>query len=265
MGRLLTEALALLAGLAVLVVGTTVLQCTRTAELQQLQARNDLLAEEIRNLEMIVGDVRAYEAQAAALTERSDAIAALRTVGGETPRAMAAIEAAMPRGAYLDSLVFTDGRMTLTGVAPPELVASLVEGLQSSGCFDDVAMSTAGAGFQVDGSITAESCPDAQPGLQDLFEPPPDPEAVARSQVHPVVRWEARSYRVVATEAGAQAIVTDPDGGSHLLAEGSMLGAERAKVTYITEDQVILTWDEVVDPETRQTRSHIVTLRLEAE
>ena len=69
---------------------------------------------------------------------------------------------------------------------------------------------------------------------------------------------------MVAIEAGGSALIEDPAGGAHAISEGSYLGAEKARVTVVTDDQVVLTYDEVVDPDTNKLRSHIVTLRIQA-
>lgn len=264
MSRLLIDLGALGLGILVLLVGTAILQGVRGSELERLQERNTMLAEEIANLQGIIDEVRVARALKEELEVKLFAIEALRPAGRETPNALAAIEASLPSAAHLTSLSFAEGQLELVGVGDNADVADLVEGLQASGCFADVAMKAEGEGFSVTATVSAERCPEAIPGLRDLFEPAVATERSER-RAHPLVRWPARSYTVVACEPGKQAIVRDPDGGSHLVSEGSVLGSERALVTHITDDLVILTHDEVVDVETKETVSHIVTLRLDAE
>lgn len=252
-------------GVAVVLIAGIAWAGLLVSELRGVRADNEALAAEVEDLARRV-DLDDFEAQAALLELKLDTITTLRH--NPVPTWLVALEAAVPAGAWLTSLEFVDRRMTLQGAsADPLGAAALMEALQHSECFQDVALRSVeataeGQEFWLTAATTDVDCAGGTPGGRSLFLSPGLEDALRpQATVHPLLRWEPRDYDLVGMEIGL-ATLRDPQDGLHRVMVGSSVGSGGAVVKFITDDSLVLTEDEVVDRDTGRTRTHITTLTL---
>lgn len=231
--------------------------------LAQIEGSNAQLIREIEQLELIVAGTAEAEAAAVELERRVAVMAALaedRTLAGDV---LAMIEASTPPSAQLTRLSWDDSGLRIVGRGAPSVAADLMDGLQTFGCVREVSLTGAGSGrFDVRFELVPEEpCPPGGGVHRDLFANPL-PSAVGEGDVRvpAVVRWPVRDYEVLAATPAGEAILQDPSGGSHLVAIGSVVGSERARVTVVTDDQVILSQDIVTNAELGKLESRLITL-----
>jgi len=232
-----------------------------------LREQNELLEAELADLRAITGGVSPQDL-VPALEQRIASIQAL--AGGREWGAafLGAVEQSVPKGAWLTHLRWSDAGLALTGRSDdPAGAAEVMDGLRRTGCFDNVTLaSVSGAVGARTFSITAvpgATCDALGPAASDPFRPPIDPLARPELVLPPLYRWAVEAYDVIAIVPGKAATLRDPDGGTHAVQIGSALGNPAATVSFITEDQVLLTQDRVVDEETGEINSSVIELPLE--
>ncbi len=259
--------------LAGVVVGVGVILAiglTETARLhgrlRALRAENDRIRAELallRPLEALRSD---WFEEEAALRLRLGALTTLRAEGGQPLAVLGAVEVALPAGAWLTSFEWVGQTLDLRGRSEaPDGVADLMDGLQASPCFTDVALRrVAGAGAEQDFELAATvvtPCDGPPPGASDPFASPALAEATRpRREVPAVARWPAARYEVIVAEPGVSATLRDPEGGTHRVAVGDLVVDGRSAVAFITDTGVVLTEDRVVDVDTQRTETSILTL-----
>jgi Tfp pilus assembly protein PilN len=260
-------AFALALGCAVLAFGLAGWSLLLDGQRAGLRERNELLEAELADLRAITGGVSPQDL-VPALEQRIAAIQALAADRGRAASFVGAVAQSVPKGAWLTDLRWSDAGLALAGRSDdPAGAAEVMDGLRRTGCFDDVTLaSVSGAAGARTFSITAttgETCDAPGPGASDPFRPPIDPLARPDLVLPPLYRWAVESYDVIAIVPGKTATLRDPDGGTHALQIGSAMGHPAATVSFITEDQVLLTQDRVVDQETGEINSSIIELPLE--
>jgi len=265
------------AGLALLLIVAAAVLAQHHRNLAGLERDNDALAREVCLLDVccdqgepIPGCERVdHEALAGQLERRLVVIGALDDRRRRLPARLAALDAALPPEVWLTRLELTD-RVDLHGrSASLDGAAEAMAALQSSPCFDAVELVRTearsdgeGQTFQLRAGL-AEDCAATPPSGRDLFRPVRGEEEAPTPAPHRQIRWDLRAYSVTAIDPGRFAWLQDPEGGTWQVAEGSVVGDRGARVTVVTDDSVIFTWDEVLDEETGEATSRIVTLRLE--
>lgn len=248
------------------------------SRLRELEDANEQLAAEVCLLDVccdqgqpIPGCERvAWKSLATDLESRLAVIGRLDTDREQLPAWLEALETALPTGAWLTRLAVTDTRLDLHGrSAGADGAAAAMGGLQESPCFVDVELVQTeadprgpGQRFQLRAGLT-EDCQGIGSSGRDLFRPVPEREENPTPAPHAQIRWDLRDYVVTAVSPGAFAWLRDPDGGTHQVREGSVVGAGGARVTIVTDDSLILTLDELLDEETGEAATRIITLRLE--
>ncbi len=255
--------------LTCLVLASVAWTAVASTTLRSLEQGNASLRLEIGALEAIAGDVQAFEALSQDLERRLDALASLRMSTGWLPSVLRGVEGAVPEGVWLTSLEVADGRLDLQARSTdPEGAANLMEALQASPCFDDVALrSVEGGPFEQEIWLQARVrdglCEAGAPGGRDLFLSPALQEQLRpRAQVPALLRWQPRQYELVGLDPGVLATLRDPEGGLHGVGVGHSVGSGRAVVAFVTDATLVLTEDHVVEEETRRTETSIITLTL---
>lgn len=253
-------------GAIVIGLGFSVWRMMLGVERAQLAEENALLEEEIWNLHKILEDYEASNLERFEL--RVQTLSALGENRGRAARFVGAVEQAVPTGVWLTRLQWFDSRLTLTGrTDDPAGAAEVMDGLRRSGCFSEITLAgVSGPVGERTFTITGkpvEPCEALGPAATDPFAPPVDPEARPDLVLPALYRWDVRAYDVVALVPGTEATLQDPDGGTHVVRIGNSVGRPPATVSFITDDQVLLTQDRIVDEETRKTRSSIIELPLE--
>lgn len=261
--------IALVVGAALLLLGGLGWTARALRTLAEVEATNAGLRTELAALQGLVVDVGAYEALQVELEQRIEAVAALRTQTTWLPSVLLAVEAAVPGGVWLTRLELHERRLDLHGeTEDPGGVATLMEGLQDSPCFEQVALRSvegrpAAQAFWLRAEVGAERCFDGTPGGRDLFLSPALVEELRpKAQVHPLRRWGPRAYDLVALQPGRSATLRDPERGLHLVGIGHGVGDGSAVVTFITDDSIVLTEDHLTDPDTKRTETSIITITL---
>ncbi len=238
------------------------------SNLRALEAENELLHAELAQLDALIGSLEGGPDAHAALQERLEAIYALRDNTGHSASLLVALETAVPAGAWLTSLSIEGDRVDLHGEAADlDAAANLMEALQFSECFTDVALKSSesspdGQTFWLQARPSETVCAEGRPGGRPLFLSPNLEDALRPdATIHPLVRWEPREYDLVGLEIGA-ATLRAPDESLHRVMVNGAVGRGRARVTFITDDSIVLTEDVLLDRDTQKTKTNIVTLRL---
>ena len=260
-------AFALGLGLVLLGFGLSSFRMVLGTQRATLDADAALLEGEISDLRKIIGE-RPSDAFMEAFERRVHALSALGADRGRAARYLGAVAQAVPPGAWLTRLRWTDTTLDLAGrTDDPAGAAEVMDGLRRSRCYDDIVLAgVAGPVGARTFTITARpaaDCASLGPPTSDPFAPPIDPEARPDLVLPALVRWEAQTYDVLAIVPGSSATLRDPAGGTHAVQIGSSVGRPPAVVSFITIDQVLLTLDRVVNQDTRETRSTIIELPLE--
>ena len=265
-------------GAALLLLVGLVLLLTARARLAEVEERNAELAREVCLLDPCCEDGApipgcertGWQTLAADLERRLASIDELHGRGEQLPAWLDALETAIPAGAWLTRLEVTPDRLDLHGrSATMHGAAAAMTGLQDSPCFVGVELLRTEArrpGPGQEFSLRAElvtDCPSGGADGRDLFRPTLGPEDDAAPPAHRQVRWDLRSYQVIAVSPGDQAWIRDPDGATWPVQEGSVIGDRGAVVTVITDESLILTLDEILDEETGEAATRIITLRQE--
>lgn len=242
-------------------------------ELRGLREGNAALAREVEALTAELGDAPAGDVELQHRLQRQiELIGDLGRDRESTQVVLTALEDAFPTGTWLVRLGLDDDALRLHGrTRESEGVSLLMEGLQDSPCFTDVALRSVEGktsadrvqSFWLEAKPGPPGCGQARPGLKDLFEPQDAEFQAIRVPKPPLSRWTPREYALVQVVPGEVAMLRDPEQGLHRVQVGSYVGSGRAKVTFITEDQVVLTEDVLLDEETRKTESRIINLGLE--
>ncbi len=228
-----------------------------------LDRTNSELTSEIAALRVIASAVGDAEALAAELEARLAVVSQAEAERIQPQALLGMIERIVPADAKLTSIDWIGGELELQGRGTgPEDAAVIMEGLEASGCVSEVALRSVESGdFWITGR-TVGPCSAPLPWGRDPFGTPLSQRPEAEVTAHPLVRWDVRDYAVTSIVPGETATLQDPDGGLHTIAVGSVVGVRRARADFITDDQVILAEEHVVDEETGKIESHIVTLRL---
>jgi len=258
-------------GLFVVAVGLAFAWSAR-GRLAEVEASNAVLQAEIDQLDAL-GATAVDPAVVEELRTQLELIDALRAGVGRAAGVVVAAGDAVPPGAWLTDLEFAAGRFELVGGAEdPDAVALLFDELQGWPCLANPALG--GVRRSEDGyrwSITARASSElpacAGAGTaRDPFESPAvraARDAVARRARMPaLMRFDVREFRLVGVEA-AVATLQDPLGGRHQAIAGSPLGASGGRVQQVLPRLVIVVEEELVDAETGELRSEVITLDLD--
>lgn len=260
---------ALVAGTIALLLGGLVWTALALGSLREIEAESELLRAEIGALEALNVDVEAYEEIQAELSQRIESMSALRAQTAWLPALLVTAESLVPEGVWLTGVNLQDRRLDLRGQTDdPGGVATLMEGLQNSDCFESVALksvegSALAQEFWLQVDVGPEACGEGSPGGRDLFLSPALVEELRpKAAIHPLSRWEPRRYELVALQPGVSATLRDPEEGLHLVGLGHSVGDGNAVVTFITGDSIVLTEDHLTDTDTKRTETAIITLSL---
>lgn len=237
------------------------------ASARTLQEENALLHTELVALRKIAGSV-SPEQLVPQLERRIAVVEGLSADRGRAALFLGAVEQSVPRGAWLTQLRLVDTSLSLTGRSDDTAgAAEVMDGLRRTSCFDNVTLASVSGGVGARTfAITAQpaaTCGALGPASSDPFRPPIDPEARPDLVRPALYRWEVEAYDVVALVPGQSATLRDPDGGTHRVEIGSAIGRPAATVSFITDDQVLLSQDRVVDADTGEAQSRIIELPLE--
>jgi len=255
-----------LGGLAV-AFGCAAFAVKLEADRAAIDEENTRLQAEVDSLRAINAELPSEEEQAA-WERRVRVLTELGADRGRAARYTVAVEQAVPRGAWLTELRWTERGLQLEGrIEEADGAAGVMDGLRTSGCFDDVVLlGVSGGGDERTFTVTAmpaADCPAMGSAGGDPFVPPVDPGVQAALDRPPILRWEVQAYDVVFIKPGDFATLRTPDGDTQSVSVGSWVGNPMAKVTFITEDRVLLTQDTIVDEDTQETRSRVLELALE--
>jgi len=243
--------------------GMVAYEAVQQGRLGVLEQDNEVLQAEVAALRLIVDATADVEAVGDDLELRIAAIAAITAERMRTQDVLAAVEASVPMSAQLTRLDLTEEGLRVVGKGDPTVAADLMDGLLGYECLTEVALADAGSGrFDVRAKIAlGEPCPAGVAGRRDVFA---DPFASSvgggDSRLPAVVRWPVRDYRMVAGSLDGDAILADPSGASHFVQVGSVVGTERARVTIVTLDQVILSQDIVTNADQGRLETRLITL-----
>jgi|GEM_PF-5033355 len=259
-----------LAAIALLVAGGLALYGEMDqARLSDIESANEGLEAQLAplaglpdtaSLQDAVAEIERRQAVVDSLQKRSEGVALITAASG-----------AVGTGPWLTSLDWDGDSVKVQGLGfDPTAAADVMQGMQDTGCFSEVTLlsvDTAAGGGPLRFSIVAADAPGDCGSTTGLwgkpFTPPHDPAMGPDINRPALLRWDVALYRVLALDPGVSATVRDPDGRSHSVAVGNMLGRPAAKVTFITDTAVILSQDTLVDASTDTLQSTILELPLD--
>ena len=255
-------------GLALVLGALGALYATDASRLAVVEGENAAIEAELTAIQDLVG-ASSMEDVFAALDQRRALIEELTGSRGQVAHLLAAASTAVPTGGWLVRLEVAADRLHMEGRGfDPVVAADVMDGLRNTGCFEEIQLVSmeqprSGGPHQFVIDAGASTCGSVRPNPR-AFTPPHDPSrGPAPGSRPPLLRWEADLYRVVSVEPGVSAEVRDPDGRTHTITVGTMLGAPAARVTFITDATVLLSLDEVTDRETGALRSRVIELPVE--
>ncbi len=266
------QILVFVGGLVLVVVLGVGWGWVQAGELARLQRSNNQTRAEVEELAQLLATFETGSVDAAKHRQQQlEEVRALAAQRGELIAPLVALEDAFPTGTWLVRLSVDEDSIQLHGrTKESEGVSLLMEGLQDSPCFEDVALRSVEGktsadrvqAFWLEARLADADCATGGPGPRDLFEPQDAEFQAIKVPKPPLARWEPREYELVQVIPGELGMLRDPEEGLHRVQVGSYVGNGRAKVTFITEDQLVLTEDVLLDEETGKTESRIVTLGL---
>ncbi len=128
-----------IAGLVALLLVGFVMYRAEANELQDIQATNSRLKNEIENLKRIIGEVDEYKKQQEILEKKLEVIRRLKANKTGPVHMLDELATRIPEKLWLNKLAETDGKVTLEGVSiNNEVIATFMSRLEESDYFKEV-------------------------------------------------------------------------------------------------------------------------------